>query len=237
MTQSSKFTFLNLDTLHGGVSDAALSKPRKRVYTDEQIREIQDAAFAEGIVAGEQSALTRIEKRAEESLDVLSQQYSTIIAEIDDRLAMLHADSAELALLIAKKLAAALIESQPLAEIERLFSSCIPHLNSEPRVVVRVHESQIDILKDKIDTLSRKAGYPGRIVILGEPDAQTAQCQIEWADGGVVYRSPEQIDLIDKLILDYATASAAIVNAGGGRANSAHSSAKDVNPLVMDSIQ
>ena len=31
----------------------------------------------------------------------------------------------------------------------------------------------------------RKEGFEGRLVILAEPDIETGDCKIEWADGGV----------------------------------------------------
>jgi flagellar assembly protein FliH len=237
MTQDNKYTFRNLDLQHGGLTDAVMAPPRKRVYTENQITEIRDAAFAEGVIAGEKAALSGIEKQILVSLEIIVQQYLAMNSEVEHKMMVLRGECAELALLLAQKLAMALIASQPEAEFEKLLSACIPHLNAEPRIVVRVDETQVEILKDRIENLSRKAGYPGRIVIIGEPDALPAQCQIEWADGGVSYRSPEQLNQIDRLISDFVTASRAqpggsdlILNATGPLTDA-------VNPLVMENTQ
>jgi flagellar assembly protein FliH len=237
MTQNNKYTFRNLDLLHGGLTDALMSPPRKRIYTESQITEIQDAAFAEGVVAGEKAALSGIEKQTLENLEIIGQQYLAMQSEVEHKMTLLRGECAELALLLARKLASALIASQPEAEFEKLLSACIPHLNAEPRIVVRVDKTQVEILKDRFENLSRKAGYPGRIVIIGEPDALPAQCQIEWADGGVSYRSPEQLDQIDRLISDYVTACRA--QPGGSEVSSDASGASTyaVNQLVMENTQ
>lgn len=237
MTQNNKYTFRNLDMLHGGLADAVKPPPRKRVYSDDQITEIQDAAFAEGAVFGERASLSRIEKQTQESLEFIGQQYSAMRSDLERKLSVLRGECAELALLLARKLAAGLIASQPEVEFEQLFSACIPHLNAEPRIVVRVDERQVEILKNRFENLSRKAGYPGRIVIIGEPDALPAQCQIEWADGGVSYRSPEQLDHIDRLISDFVTASRTHPAGSEVTPDSSGPSTDDVNPLAMENTQ
>lgn len=237
MTQNNKFTFRNLDPLNGRSGDAVISSPRKRVYTETQIEEIQNAAFSEGVAAGEKATLLRIEKKTEENLELLQQHYASMISEVERGMQMLRAEAAELALLIAQKLSTALIEQQPLVEIEQLFNSCIAHLNAEPRIVIRVGDILVDPLKDKIEGLARKAGYPGRIVIIGEPDALAAQTQIEWPDGGVNYRSPEMIAHIDKLISDYALSSKVRNNSEFTLHHGMNSSSHDVNQPIMEHAQ
>ncbi len=203
MTQNLKFTFRNLDAQNSETLPASFAAQKKRPYTDSQIKEIQDAAFAEGVIAGEDSALLKIEKQAEETLSALFSQYSTLISEVSGHISILRRQSAELALVIAKKLASVLIAENPTAEIETLFLSCLANLNTEPRIVLKVDEKLIDILKEKIDRITITTGYPGRVILIGVPDTTPAQCVIEWADGGVSYRSPEQLEHIDQVIANY----------------------------------
>ena len=207
MTQNLKFTFRNLDDATNGALSAGFTAPKKRFYTDSQIKEIQDAAYAEGVIAGESAALLKIEKQAEETLSILSSQYSSLISSVSDQVAFLRTQSAGLALIIAQKLASALIAEKPTAEIEKLFLSCLDNLNAEPRIVLRVDETLIEILKEKIERMAIKAGYPGRVILIGEPDTHPAQCKIEWSDGGVSYRSSEQLAHIDQVIANYVSRS------------------------------
>ncbi|MFZ5930155.1 MAG: hypothetical protein ACOY15_02950 [Pseudomonadota bacterium] len=210
MTQNLKFTFRNLDARNSETLPASFAVQKKRSYTDSQIKEIQDAAFAEGVIAGEDSALLKIEKKAEETLSALFSQYSTLISEVSGHIAILRRQSAELALVIAKKLASVLIAENPTAEIETLFLSCLVNLNTEPRIVLKVDEKLIDILKEKIDRITITTGYPGRVILIGVPDTAPAQCVIEWADGGVSYRSPEQLEHIDQVIANYVSRAGSI---------------------------
>jgi flagellar assembly protein FliH len=34
--------------------------------------------------------------------------------------------------------------------------------------------------------LAKQSGFAGRLVILAEPEIETGDCRLEWADGGVV---------------------------------------------------
>lgn len=214
MTQSAKFTFENLELNCDGVRNSAHTPPKKRSFTDDQIKEIQEAAFSEGKMAGENEALLRIERQSEICLEHIFSQYSNLISSVDEKICLLRKDSAELALLIAKKLATALIAEKPTAEIEALFMSCVANINAEPRIVIRADENLIDILKEKIEHMARKSGYPGHVVLIGESDSHPAACQIEWADGGVSYRSSEQLALIDQLIADYVSGDSSLDGAG-----------------------
>jgi len=40
--------------------------------------------------------------------------------------------------------------------------------------------------RERIERLTKQSGFAGRLVILAEPDIDTGDCRIEWADGGVV---------------------------------------------------
>ncbi len=203
MTQSSKFSFRNLNSAENGGGSMVAAAPKKRSYTDAQISEIQHHAFLEGQASGRELAISSIEMNIENQLEQIIANLSDLFLNTQDQIEKLQGQAAELALTIAKKFVPALIEENPTAEIERLFASCVGSLTAEPRIVIRVEESIVDILKDKIDSMARKAGYPGRIVLIGETYPHQAVCRIEWVDGGVTHRSPEQMNLIEQKIMAY----------------------------------
>jgi flagellar assembly protein FliH len=57
---------------------------------------------------------------------------------------------------------------------------------STPHLVVRVNDSLYEIARERIERLARQNGFEGRLVILAEPEIESGDCKIEWADGGVV---------------------------------------------------
>jgi len=44
----------------------------------------------------------------------------------------------------------------------------------------------LDRWSERIERLAKQSGFAGRLVILAEPEIETGDCRIEWADGGVV---------------------------------------------------
>jgi len=52
--------------------------------------------------------------------------------------------------------------------------------------VVRINDSLYEAAHERIDGLAKQSGFAGRLVILAEPEIDTGDCRIEWADGGVV---------------------------------------------------
>jgi flagellar assembly protein FliH len=79
-----------------------------------------------------------------------------------------------------------LISAQPLGEITVLVSECFSHLVSTPHLVVRINDSLYEAARERIERLAKQSGFEGRLVILAEPEIETGDCRIEWADGGVV---------------------------------------------------
>ncbi|MEQ1889146.1 MAG: FliH/SctL family protein [Alphaproteobacteria bacterium] len=205
MTKTAKFTFQNLDPHERGGFTPSATPPKKRSFTDAQISEIQEMAFQDGEKRGQEASLLHIEMQAGKFLEQISSNCSELFSKVDGHIELLRGQAAELALIIAKKLAPALIASNPTAEIEVLLASCAANLNAQPRIVIRVHESLLEALKEKIELMAKKAGYPGRVVLIGETEVDGAACQIEWVDGGVTHRSSEQLALIDKKIAEFAS--------------------------------
>ena len=52
--------------------------------------------------------------------------------------------------------------------------------------MLRINDSLYEAAHDKIEKLAKQSGFEGRLVILAEPEIETGDCRIEWADGGVV---------------------------------------------------
>jgi flagellar assembly protein FliH len=99
--------------------------------------------------------------------------------------ARLECEAVEVAVAVARKLAPALIEREPFAEISALASNCFREIIASPHIAVRVNDSLYAAAREKLDDIARRHGFEGRLVVLGEPSVGAGDCRIEWADGGV----------------------------------------------------
>lgn len=233
MTDALKFNFINLETRNAGLRDGGTVTVKKRVYTDEQITEIRAASYSEGLAAGEAAALSRIEQRMAVTLDQIKDQYEGLFTEAASHISLNLRQAAELSLEISNTLIPELISRQPAAEIEALFTECIAHLKTEPRIVIRIEEALADQLRNHIDHIAHQAGYPGKVILITDPDALPAQCQIEWSDGGVLHRSREQQALIEQKVRDFVNCSAGC-SAGPGHEENQRKAAKNMNAAFSE---
>ncbi len=144
-------------------------------------KESYGQGFRDGEAAGKQEqialqndALQKIGGCAEEILKTIG----TIAQEHEHH-------TRQLALAIAKKVLPTFIAQNGIQEIEALVNDALRDMSREPRLVVRVHESEFSVLDEKIRKMAEQRAFPGQLVILADEAVETGDCRIEWSDGGV----------------------------------------------------
>jgi flagellar assembly protein FliH len=128
-----------------------------------------------------------------------------IAARFDGVETRMETEAVDVAVAVARKLCSELIAAEPLTEITALVSDCFRHLVSTPHLVVRINDKLYDAVREQIERMARQNGFAGQLVILAEPDIETGDCRIEWADGGVVLERAAIDAKIDELVRRYMT--------------------------------
>jgi len=142
-------------------------------------------AEADGFRKGMNAAEAKIEGRTSGALDRIAQAIAAMAQGLAALEARLEAESVEVAVAVARKLAPELIAKEPLAEITALASSCFNQLIAAPHIVVRVAEQVYELAQPQLERIAHLNGFQGRLVTLAEPGMAVGDCRIEWADGGV----------------------------------------------------
>ena len=142
-------------------------------------------AEAEGYRKGMAAAEVQIEGRATAASERIAQAIAAMAQGLSAIEARLEAESVEVAVAVARKLAPELIAAEPLGEIAALASACFRQLIAAPHVVVRIAEQIYDSARTRLDEIARLSGFEGRLVVLAEPGMALGDCRIEWADGGL----------------------------------------------------
>jgi flagellar assembly protein FliH len=149
------------------------------------VAEAEARGYRNGLTAAEAQVRTEAERKMAASFERVAQsleQLATRLNAVEDRF---EAESVEVAVAVARKLAPQLIAREPLAEIAALATQCFGELLKAPHVVVRVNEALYATAREKLEDIARARGFEGRLVVLGEPDIPAGDCRIEWADGGL----------------------------------------------------
>lgn len=182
MAQPAKFLF---DT-----DFSAPEKTRERATTAAEIAQkvaaAEAAAYRNGYEAAQREAKVEADRRVAAALEQINIHLQGIAARYAGIETRMETEAVDVAVAVARKLCAALVAAEPLGEITGLVRDCFAHLVSTPHLVLRINDSLYEAAHDKIEKLAKQSGFEGRLVILAEPEIETGDCRIEWADGCVV---------------------------------------------------
>jgi len=170
-----KYTFDN-DFDNSGAGGTNLSA--------DKLEEVKAECYRQGVEAGKAEALSSIEQNSEYLLQNITGGIQNLQGQHDEYLSMMHRETANLARIIIRKFAPALLKKNPLDEIDLLVEQCLKNSPLEPRLVVRIDEEILPLLEEKIDKIKLSNSYAGQIVLIGEQMNNISDCRVEWADGG-----------------------------------------------------
>ena len=164
------------------------------VALEERVRaEAYEEGRQDGFVAGRTDAEARAAERLADEAAALADAARSLLGALDAERLAIERRAVDLAVTAARRLAATLIDREPLAEIRALLTDCLGPLRKAPHLVVRLTATDADALKPHVDRIARETGFEGRIVILGEDEIARGDCRIEWADGGIL-RDTSRLD-------------------------------------------
>lgn len=200
MSMTEKFLFdtcFELEDLEGTAMPGQTSAAPK--FSEEDMEAARAEGFAAGRENGHCDAMQTIEQQASEALSAIAGQLTGLSqaqAQANERQAR---EALETALTIVRKLFPRLAAQHGLAEIEAVVSDCLARLRDEPRIVIRVADSLLDRVEERVNRLVEQAGFEGKIVFLSQEELNPGDVRVEWADGGAERNAHQQWRDIDQL--------------------------------------
>lgn len=164
-----------------------MAAPPSRAKSElaEQIARARQEGYRDGLTAGRAEATREAEAHSNALLARLAGSAEALAADLETERENLRGEAAHLALAMARALAPALIAREPHGELLALFDECIANLSAAPHLAVRVPETDLAALREKLEETAYRTGYDGRIVVIADDALGEGDCRIEWADGGV----------------------------------------------------
>lgn len=160
-----------------------------------KLAEAESKGFRDGFAAAETEGTAVATRRTAVAFEQIGDALDRLVrglALVEQRL---QSEAVAIAVAIARKLAPELVSREPFAEIEALASECFRQLAQAPHVVVRVNDALHETARERLDEIARSRGFEGRLMVVAEPEIAVGDCQIEWADGGVI-RNAAKTDLV-----------------------------------------
>jgi flagellar assembly protein FliH len=171
-----------------------------------KLKEAEATGYRHGFAAAQAASLADAEERSAAAVERIASTLEDLGRGLSAAEAKLETEAVDVAVAVAKKLAPALIEREPLAEIAALVIDCVRHLVAAPHVVVRVNDTQYASVSGRIAEIARARSLASHLVVLAEPDVQIGDCRIEWADGGVTRDRAAIEAAIDEAVSRYVNA-------------------------------
>jgi flagellar assembly protein FliH len=166
--------------------DKARERPATPSEIAQKIASAEARAYRDGYETGQREAKAESDRRTALALEEIGIGVNGIAARFSGIETRMETEAVDVAVAVARKLCNELISGEPLGEITALVRECFSHLVSTPHLVVRINLSLYEAARERIERLAKQSGFEGRLVILAEPEVETGDCKIEWADGGVV---------------------------------------------------
>jgi len=199
MASPAKFLF----DMDFSAPDKGRERPATALEIAQKIASAEAHAYRDGYDAGQREAKAESDRRTALALEEIGIGIQAIKARFSGIETRMETEAVDVAVAVARKLCSELISGEPLDEITALVSDCFSHLVSTPHLVVRINDSLYEPARDRIERLSKQSGFAGRLVILAEPEIESGDCKIEWADGGVVLERAAIEAKIDELVGRY----------------------------------
>lgn len=158
---------------------------------------------AAGIAEGRRAAEQAVSGRIADGLERLAAGLSALDARAEADRREIEANAIELALAAAGRLAPALIDREPAAELTALLRGCLASIRDLPHVAIRVSGDLVEPMRDSFEAVAAESGFTGRLVVLGEPAIAPGDGRIDWADGGIVRDTAATLAAIETAVAGY----------------------------------
>ena len=185
-----KFTFDTVFDGDGVVSYAA-TRP-KRALTPDEVEQVRAQAFAEG----ERSAVVRAEEAAAASLADIARSTRQALGALAHVAHEHRTACAELALACARTIAGAALEQFPQAPAQAALLSLAREIECAPKLAVRTTPDMVERLQAALDETAIACGFPGQIVVKGDPALPDAAFVLDWGDGRAAFDPIQAADRV-----------------------------------------
>ena len=182
---------------------AAVRVPERKPVTlkPEQVDALKQESFDDGFAAGHKVGAEEQLSQLMTTLEALGGRVEGLMQARDAMYRALEVETRAAILAIACRMLPAFVAQHGTGEIEALFAQALASMVKEPRLVVRVHEQQCELLNERFLALAAVQAYAGRVVVMADETIKLGDCRIEWAEGGIERRIEGTWNAIEQIVM------------------------------------
>jgi flagellar assembly protein FliH len=198
------------ETIVAALEEAAPPPPPPPpTFSEDELEQAKAAGkalgYAEGVEAGLKQAATEAAAREKDMAAALAsivEHFQTLSASHQEFMAQQTPELAELALLIARKVAEEALDARGVDVIAALVTKCIPVFLEKAKVVIELHPDMIDNAKDAIRALLTQQGFEGDAQFRTNESLQKHDARIDWGNGQATRSSEVLWKTIEALLYE-----------------------------------
>lgn len=183
MKPSRKFLFDTAFDIEEPDGDAARARPEP-TFTAAELEAAKQSAHADGMAAGLDQALRRLERQTAQALEEAGRQLASLHQQQTKSNEEVQRNALEVAVSVVRKLFPGIAARDGLPEVERVVVDSLRQVLDQPRVVIRVHDGLMQALQGRLQHVSESVGFSGQLVLIADDRLGPSDCRVEWADGG-----------------------------------------------------
>ncbi len=168
-------------------------------FTEEELSMARDMAFEEGRRHGYVEGAEAAGIHAVSALDALSKGFDFLAAQQAEANAQIQKDAVRLAMAVVRRALPAVAAKYAFDEVTHMVEGVVSHILDEPRIIIRVTESLVDPVRERMTEVAHSHGFEGRVVVQADPRVELGDVRVEWTEGGAerdVARLMAEIDEI-----------------------------------------
>lgn len=183
---STPFSFDTEFDASGMVVHGSAFRPIKRAYGPAEV----EAMVAEARLEARNEVLSEVDSIQAMALSAIAEALAAAAPALSQVAQAHRQQSAELALVAARVVAASALERFPEAPLQAALEALGQEVDASPRLVIRTGDLT-EATHARIQRLCADAGFSGIVAFRTEPGMAAAAFQLEWADGRAAFDPDE----------------------------------------------
>jgi flagellar assembly protein FliH len=186
LSQIRKFAFDREFSSQGAVLRESAVLPKK--LAPEEV----EALCAQAYERGKQDAVAAAERETAAALKEIAAQSQAALSRLDHEARDMRAEAARIAISAARKIADTALDGFGADRALGAIEATMDALRHQPRLMVKVSESNLENLSARIESACASHAYGGAVIVRADPNLKTGAVSIDWG-AGVIVSDPENV--------------------------------------------
>lgn len=176
---------LRLEMLRQEEARRQMESAPPRIHTEADLEAAKSEGFQRGMQHGLEKSKTELEKVIADLVERTLQSVQELLQQEQERDRMAQETALRVAVASLKKFWPQIVQNTGLDVLEKTLREALSNNSTETRMVVRVHDSILDAVIQRLPQIKEQEAFNGKIVVLADANVALGDGKIEWADGGL----------------------------------------------------